>query len=83
MPFSPSEADALQAQALRAVVSSGIAFRAFEDPEMKILFGMMRSTAPQIMPTGKVLSKRLLDAAAATIELQTQKILKKKNIGLS
>ncbi|KAJ7115715.1 hypothetical protein C8R44DRAFT_739463 [Mycena epipterygia] len=41
MPFSPSEADAFQAQALRAVISSGIAFRAFEDPEMKVLFGMI------------------------------------------
>ncbi|KAJ7104747.1 ribonuclease H-like domain-containing protein, partial [Mycena epipterygia] len=80
MPFSPSESDALQAQALRAVVSAGLAFRAFEDPEMQILFGMMRSTAPQIMPTAKVLSTRLLDAAAADLELRTGKILKNKNI---
>ncbi|KAJ7105348.1 ribonuclease H-like domain-containing protein, partial [Mycena epipterygia] len=65
MPFGKAEADALQKQALRAIISSGSSFRTFEDPEMKILFGMLRTTAPEIIPTGKVLGGRLLDEAAA------------------
>ncbi|KAJ7107570.1 hypothetical protein C8R44DRAFT_744744 [Mycena epipterygia] len=71
MPFSPLEADAFQAQALRAVVSSGIAFRAFEDPEMKILFGTMRSTAPQILPTATSNQKDSINALCANVEFKS------------
>ncbi|KAJ6467375.1 ribonuclease H-like domain-containing protein [Mycena sanguinolenta] len=72
MPFSKDEAEALQKQALRAVVSSGAPLQIFEDPEMKILFGMLRTTAPGIIPTAKVLGGRLLnDAAAEKLGLST------------
>jgi hypothetical protein len=83
MPYAPSEAAALQRQALRAIISAGCAFRTFEDPEMQKLFGMMRSTAPAIMPTRKVLSGRLLNEAAADVEAQTTSALKNKYVGLS
>ncbi|KAF8186109.1 ribonuclease H-like domain-containing protein, partial [Mycena galopus ATCC 62051] len=83
MPFSRAEAKALQAQALRAVVSSGSPLRVFEDPEMKILFGMLRSTAPGVMPTGKVVGGRLLDEAAADVEVKIERVMKNKKLGLS
>ncbi|KAJ6603896.1 hypothetical protein B0H10DRAFT_2229602 [Mycena sp. CBHHK59/15] len=64
MPFRTEERDAFQHQALRAIVSSGAPFVLFEDPEMRILFGMLRTTAPEILPSGKVLGGRLLNGAA-------------------
>ncbi|KAJ7790851.1 hypothetical protein B0H13DRAFT_2519655, partial [Mycena leptocephala] len=54
MPFGAEEKAAFQKQALRAIVSSGAPLQLFEDPEMKILFGMLRTTAPGIIPTAKV-----------------------------
>ncbi|KAJ7908024.1 hypothetical protein B0H13DRAFT_2331783 [Mycena leptocephala] len=56
MPFSSSDADAIQSQALRAIVSTNSAFGLFEDPEMLTLFGMMRSRAPDLMPAQEKLS---------------------------
>ncbi|KAJ6561343.1 ribonuclease H-like domain-containing protein [Mycena sp. CBHHK59/15] len=76
------EKDALQKQALRAIISSGSPFGLFEDPEMQILFGMIRTTAPGILPTGKVVGGRLLNGAAEDIELRLNKRLKNRNVGL-
>ncbi|KAJ7157411.1 ribonuclease H-like domain-containing protein [Mycena filopes] len=83
MPYSPEETAALQAQALRAIVSSGAPFRLFEDPEMKILFGMMRTTAPDVIPSAKVIGGRLLDAAADNVDEKVRKIMKDQILGLS
>ncbi|KAJ6599536.1 hypothetical protein B0H10DRAFT_1959058 [Mycena sp. CBHHK59/15] len=77
MPFSKSEANALHAQALSQCYGS------LKTPKMKILFGMLCTTAPAIIPTGKVLGGWLLDDAAADVELKTMKVLKGKNVGLS
>ncbi|KAJ7256660.1 ribonuclease H-like domain-containing protein [Mycena rebaudengoi] len=55
---------------------------AFEDPEMLALFGMLRSTAPAIMPTRTVIGGRLLNQAAEDVELITTKALKGQYIGL-
>jgi hypothetical protein len=57
VPFSTSETDAIQVQALRAIVSSNSPFGLFEDPEMLTLLGMLRSQTPIIIPTRKVLSE--------------------------
>ncbi|KAJ7703333.1 hypothetical protein B0H17DRAFT_1127581 [Mycena rosella] len=83
MPYSPAEKDLFQRQSLRAIVSGGLPLRAFEEPEMKILFGMMRTTAPGVMPTGKVVGGRLLNAAASDVEMKITKTKKNKNVGLS
>ena len=80
MPVAPAEKDALQKQALRAIVSSGSPFQIFEDPEMKILFGMLRTTAPDV--TGKVVGGRLLNEAAEEVELNITKALRDQYIGL-
>ncbi|KAJ6595401.1 hypothetical protein B0H10DRAFT_2232831 [Mycena sp. CBHHK59/15] len=82
LPFAADEADALQKQALRAVISTGSSFGLFEDPEMKILLGMLRTTAPDVIPTGKVVGGRLLDGAAEKIDLKISKQLKNRNVGL-
>jgi hypothetical protein len=50
---------------------------------MLVLFGMLCSTAPEIMPTGKVVGSRLLNDAAEEVELKTEKALKNKDAGLS
>ncbi|KAJ6625403.1 hypothetical protein B0H10DRAFT_1942654 [Mycena sp. CBHHK59/15] len=82
MPFSKAKADTLQKQVLHAVVSSGVPLSTFEDPEMKILFSMLHTTAPDIIPTGKVLRGRLLNNATAEVEVKTEKVLKNQKIGL-
>ncbi|KAJ7175140.1 ribonuclease H-like domain-containing protein [Mycena crocata] len=83
MPFSASEAEAIQAQALRAIVSTNSAFGLFEHPEMLTLFGMMRSFAPDIIPSGKVVGGRLLDEAATTVDEKLSKLLAGQQLGLS
>ncbi|KAJ7077492.1 ribonuclease H-like domain-containing protein [Mycena epipterygia] len=83
MPFSSSEAEAIESQALRAIVSTNSPFGLFEDPEMLTLFGMLRSRAPDIIPSGKVIGGRLLNEAAATVEDKLSKILKGQVFGLS
>ncbi|KAJ7730528.1 ribonuclease H-like domain-containing protein [Mycena metata] len=60
MPFGADEKAAFQKQALRSVVSSGAPLKLFEDPEVKILLGMLRTTAPGVIPTAKVVGGRLL-----------------------
>ncbi|KAJ7494917.1 ribonuclease H-like domain-containing protein [Mycena latifolia] len=72
-----------QKQALRALISGGLPLGAFEEHEMRILIGMFRTTAPDALPTGKVAGGRLLDAAAADVELITTNALKDKNAGMS
>jgi hypothetical protein len=82
MPFSGSEADAVQAQALRAIVSSNSPFSLFEDPEMLTLLGMLRSQAPGIIPTRRVLSGRLLDEASTIVHQKLSQILAGEALGL-
>jgi hypothetical protein len=82
MPFSPSEKDAIQAQALRATISANLAFKTFEDPEVIKLFWMMRTAAPEILPSAKVIGGRLLNGAAEIVEKKMDKILKGKIVGL-
>jgi hypothetical protein len=81
MPFSSSEVEAIEAQALRTIVSTNSAFRLFEDPEMLTLLGMMRSRAPEIIPSRKVIAGRLLDEAASTVEQKLFNILKGQALG--
>ncbi|KAJ6609924.1 hypothetical protein B0H10DRAFT_2225457 [Mycena sp. CBHHK59/15] len=68
MPFSKSQAEAFQSQALRAIMSTNSVFSLFEDPEMMTLLGMARSLAPDILPSGKVVGGRLLNEAASTVD---------------
>ncbi|THU78364.1 hypothetical protein K435DRAFT_876706 [Dendrothele bispora CBS 962.96] len=83
MPFSDSEVEALQAQALRAQVSSKSPETLFEDQEMLKFIGMLRKEAIHIMPTAKVLGGRLLTAAAATVEKKLEEILRGQVLGMS
>ncbi|KAJ6625302.1 hypothetical protein B0H10DRAFT_2211988 [Mycena sp. CBHHK59/15] len=82
MPFGSVEKDALQGQALGAIVSSGLPFQLFKDPEMKVLFGMLCTMAPDILPMGKVVGRRLLNKAAEKVELNLKKTLSNCNVGL-
>ncbi|KAJ6570793.1 hypothetical protein B0H10DRAFT_2352304 [Mycena sp. CBHHK59/15] len=83
MPYGEAEADAFQKQALRAIISGGLPLSAFEDHEMKVLFGMMRTTAPAFMPSGKVAGGRLLNAAADRVDAVLSVRLKGRLVGLS
>ncbi|KAJ6628155.1 ribonuclease H-like domain-containing protein [Mycena sp. CBHHK59/15] len=74
---------AVQRQALRAIVSGGLPLGAFREPEMLILFSMFRSTAPELMPTGKVIGGRLLNEAAEEVEVRIENTLKDKDAGMS
>ncbi|KAJ7154126.1 ribonuclease H-like domain-containing protein [Mycena filopes] len=83
MPYSAEEKTALQVQALRAIVSSGAPFTLFSDPEMEVLFGMMRTTAPDAIPSAKVLSGTLLDGAAEEVDEKIKQVMKNRFLGLS
>ncbi|KAJ6597884.1 ribonuclease H-like domain-containing protein, partial [Mycena sp. CBHHK59/15] len=83
MPYGEAEAAAVKKQALSAIVSGGLVLSAFEDHEMLVLFGMLRSTAPAIMPMGKVVGGTLLNEAAARVEVKITDALKGKFAGLS
>lgn len=83
MPFSVSQASALQSQTLRAIISTNSAFRLFEDPEMLALFGMMGSCAPDILPSRKVVSECILNEAASIVEEKLVRVLKNQVFGLS
>jgi hypothetical protein len=83
MPFSKEETQAVQAQVLRAVVSANLSFRAMENPEMLKLFGMLRTAAPGIIPSRKVIGGRLLNEASEKVDSTLERILSKKNLGLS
>jgi hypothetical protein len=83
MPFGAPEIAAVQRQALRAIVSGGLPLGAFREPEMLILFSMFRSTAPEVMPTGKVIGGRLLNEAAEEVEVRIENALKDKDAGMS
>ncbi|KAJ7572764.1 hypothetical protein C8J56DRAFT_1067910 [Mycena floridula] len=63
MPFGKEETKAFQDQALRAVISANLPFSVFENPEVKVLFGMAQTTAPVKLPSGKVVAGRLLTKA--------------------
>ncbi|KAJ6621947.1 hypothetical protein B0H10DRAFT_1944981 [Mycena sp. CBHHK59/15] len=76
MPYGEAEKAAIKSQALRAIVSGGLPLGTFEDHEMRLLIGMFRTTAPAILPTGKVAGGRLLKAAAADVEAIRIKVLK-------
>ncbi|KAJ6596517.1 hypothetical protein B0H10DRAFT_1960178, partial [Mycena sp. CBHHK59/15] len=76
MPYGEAEKAAIKSQALRAIVSGGLPLGTFEDHEMRLLIGMFRTTAPAILPTGKVAGGRLLKAAAADVEAIRIKALK-------
>ncbi|KAF9466987.1 ribonuclease H-like domain-containing protein [Collybia nuda] len=82
MPFSKEEISAVQAQVLRAVVSANLSFRAMENPEMLKLFGMLRTAAPEIIPSRKVIGGRLLDEAASVVSVGMHKILHGRDIGI-
>jgi hypothetical protein len=83
MPFNSSEIAAVQAQALRAAISANLSFRVYEDPEVIKLFWMMRTMAPQILPSVKSIGGRLLNDAAGKVELKMDKLLHRKSIGLA
>jgi hypothetical protein len=82
MPFSSSEIAAVQAQALRAAISANLSFRVYEDPEIIKLFWMMRTAAPNILPSAKAVGGRLLNDAAEIVELKMDKLLHGKSVGL-
>lgn len=64
MPFSDADQNAIQEQAL-CVVDANLAFGIWEDVKMIKLIYMLQTQAPAIMPSAKVISGTLLDAAAA------------------
>ncbi|KAJ6617270.1 hypothetical protein B0H10DRAFT_2218753 [Mycena sp. CBHHK59/15] len=83
MPFGAPEIAAVQRQDLRAIVSGGLPLGAFREPEMLILFSMFRSTAPEVMPMGKVIGGRLLNEAAEEVEVRIENTLKDKDAGIT
>ncbi|KAJ3791970.1 ribonuclease H-like domain-containing protein [Lentinula aff. detonsa] len=83
MPFSKEETCAVQAQALRAIISTKSPETLFEDPEMLKLLSMLRKEAPAVIPSAKVVGGRLLDDAIESVEKKMKKILKGQKLGLA
>ncbi|KZP23372.1 hypothetical protein FIBSPDRAFT_737740 [Athelia psychrophila] len=76
MPFSTAQTEAIQDQALRAVISANLPFHVFENPEVLKLVSMLRSAAPGIMPTAKLVGGRLLTKAAGIVHEKTVRIFR-------
>lgn len=83
MPFSEDQSNEIQKQALRAVIATNISFSTLRHFEFLKLFGMLRSAAPEIIPSNKVLGGRLLNEAADSVDEKMKKMLDKKQVGLS
>jgi hypothetical protein len=64
------------------LISNSTSFCFFEDPEVHELFRMLRTTAPAILPTGKLISGKLLNNASEKVKLQLEKLLPGKMIGI-
>ena len=64
------------------MISTGIAFHFFEDPEVQELFKMLRTTAPAILPTGKSVSRKPLNDTSREVEVELEKLLPGKIIGI-
>lgn len=79
MPFSTPQTNAIQAQALRAVISANLPFHVFENPEILKLMSMLRSAAPAIMPSAKLVSGRLLNDAAEIVHQKMLLILRNRS----
>jgi hypothetical protein len=82
MPFTDSQIHEIEKQVLRATISANIPFIAWENPEMKKLFHLIRSTSVAILPSRKVVSSRLLDDAAQRAENKVGRALQGRSIGL-
>ncbi|KAL1738592.1 hypothetical protein HDZ31DRAFT_5903, partial [Schizophyllum fasciatum] len=63
-PFSPAEARALRAKALRVTVDCNLPFRVWDNIEFLEFLSDLRKDAPRIMPSAKVMSGPLLKKTA-------------------
>ena len=81
IPFSALEKDTIKAQSLWAVISVNLPFRVFEDLEVLKLIKMLRTTGPEIMPTGKVVGGWLLNKASTISRDKLAKLLQGQDIG--
>lgn len=79
-PFTVEQKAAIQAQAERAIISTNSSFRLFEDSEIQTLFGMLRTEAPKILPSRKVVGGRLLNEAAAAAKAKIAKVLNRNDM---
>ncbi|KAJ7190622.1 ribonuclease H-like domain-containing protein [Mycena pura] len=82
LPFADSHRAAIQAQCERVVVSSNLAEGFFQEPEVKTLFQMFRSRAPDVLPSRTLIGGRLLNEAAASVCKKVTKELEGQNIGI-
>ncbi|TRM63057.1 ribonuclease H-like domain-containing protein [Schizophyllum amplum] len=83
MPFSPAEAEALRAKALRVTVKLNLPFSIWDDVELLEFIGMLRAQAPAIMPSAKVMSTTMLKNAAEVVDKDMKDKLAEREVGLS
>ncbi|KZP22974.1 hypothetical protein FIBSPDRAFT_737980 [Athelia psychrophila] len=76
MPFSNIQTEAIQDQALRAVISANLPFHVSENPEVLKLVAMVRTAGPAIMLTAKLVGSRLLTKAADIVHEKTVQIFR-------
>ena len=65
------------------ILPSYLPWRWIEDIEVQILFYMMRTEAPAVLPTAFVLSGRLLDEMGKEVEDKIEHALKGRSVTLS
>jgi hypothetical protein len=82
IPFHMAHTAMIQAQCLHAVILTNSSFSFFEDPEVVELLKMMRTAAPEILPSGKCIGGKLLNDASGVIEVELEGILQGWMIGL-
>ncbi|TRM57193.1 hypothetical protein BD626DRAFT_574773 [Schizophyllum amplum] len=81
MPVSPVEAEALRAKALRVTIKLNLPFSIWDDVEFLEFIGMLRTQAPAVMPSAKVMSTTSLEKAAEEVDKEMKLKLSEREVG--
>ncbi|KAI4293644.1 hypothetical protein K525DRAFT_176946, partial [Schizophyllum commune Loenen D] len=83
VPFSPAEAKAFRAKAMRATLDANLPFSMWDNMEILELFGMMRTDALRILPSAKSMSGTMLSQEADNVKQGMIEMLQGRKLGLS
>ncbi|KAL1713854.1 ribonuclease H-like domain-containing protein [Schizophyllum commune] len=82
-PFSKAEVEAIRAKALRVTVKNNLPFSIWDNIEFLEFLALLRTQAPTILPSAKVMSGALLQKAADDVDEAMKAMLDGKEFGLS
>ncbi|KAL1671254.1 ribonuclease H-like domain-containing protein [Schizophyllum commune] len=81
-PFSKAKVEAIRAKALRVTVKNNLPFSIWDNIEFLEFLALLRTQAPAILPSAKVMSGPLLQKAAHDVDEAMKAMLDGKEVGL-